>query len=336
MAESALRPVAGAAPRVTALLTSHNYAEYVPDALAGVLEQDYDGEVEIVVVDDGSTDGSRDVLAGYGDRIRVIAQENRGQLLALKEGLAASTGDVICLLDADDAWRPDRVRRVVEAFGDGTAWWVANGLAMCDERLRPTGTEVPPSGRPGPVSGDPVLFLERRAGTATSGLAFRRDLAVALVEAIEGLEGELTGALRYDADRLILALIGTLRRPGRQLAEPLTYYRRHGRQQFAGEARRIAMLERQVEVDLMVAEVMNRELGWSRVPTYVPKHQLILSGLRREGGRWRTLGRGLREAARLLRDAPGLALRQGLALVVAWAAPRWWLERLERRQGGAA
>lgn len=326
-------------PAVTALVTNHDYAEFLTDALDSVLAQEYPGALDVLVVDDGSTDRSLEVLAGYGDRIRVIRQDNRGQLLALRAGLAASTGDIVCLLDADDAWAPERVARVVDAFADGSTAWVANGLTYCDARLRPIGVEVPPAGRAGPVPGEriagaPVLYLERRAGTATSGLALRRDLACALVDAVDALERDLLPALRYDADRILLALIGALRRPGRQLALPLTYYRRHGRQQFAGERRQLDLLDRQIEVDLMAARVMDRRLGWSRVPTIVPKHRLVASALRREPGRWRLFLDGLGAAARLLPRRPVLAARQAAALTYAWLAPRRWLARLHGRYGG--
>ena len=322
-----------AEPRVTALVTSYDYGEFLAEALDSVLAQEYAGAIDVLVVDDGSTDGSLELLAAYGDRVRVIAQENRGQLLALREGLAAAEGEVICLLDADDAWTPDHVARAAAALGDGTSAWFASGLTLCDARLHPTGPVVPPAGGEGRVPGDPERFLERRAGTATSGLALRRELARELVAAIDGLERELVTALRYDADRILLALIGALRRPGWQTARALTYYRRHGRQQFAGDERRVALLERQVEVDLIAARVMDRWLRWGRVPTAVWKHRLVLSALTGAGGRTRTLVRGLAAAARLAPRFPALAARQGAAIVAAGLAPRRWLARLERRQG---
>lgn len=323
---------------VTALITNYDYAGYLGQAIDSVLDQEYPGPIELLVVDDGSTDHSDEVLARYGDRVRVIRQENRGQLLAMREGLAAGTGGIVCFLDADDAWTPDKVARVVAAMEREGAAWLAHGLRLCDADLRPLGVDVAPAGRPGVVPPEPVLFLERRVGTATSALALRADAARLLVEEIDRLTTEHAKELRYDADRALIALLGRARLPGYQLPDALALYRRHDRQQFAGgDGRtdaRIALLERQIAVDRLVGRILGDAPGGVRVPTPVYKHALIVATLRGGGGRWRLLLLGLEAAARLVPEAPRVALRQAAALVFAWAAPRRWLRRAARRAGG--
>jgi glycosyltransferase involved in cell wall biosynthesis len=101
--------------KVSILINNHNYQQYVAAAIQSALNQTYSA-VEVIVVDDGSTDGSRDVIAQFSDRVKTILKENGGQASAFNEGFAASQGDVICLLDSDDTFLPTKVEAVVGAF----------------------------------------------------------------------------------------------------------------------------------------------------------------------------------------------------------------------------
>ncbi|MFK5073749.1 glycosyltransferase family 2 protein, partial [Klebsiella pneumoniae] len=71
---------------------------------------------EVVVVDDGSRDNSRQVIAGYGQRIVAVFKANGGQASAFNAGFRAARGDIICLLDADDLFTVDKVERLVEIY----------------------------------------------------------------------------------------------------------------------------------------------------------------------------------------------------------------------------
>ena len=102
-------------PLVTALICAYNYAGYLPEAIDSALAQDY-ANLEVLVVDDGSTDETPAVLAAYGDRIRVVRQDNAGLNAATARGIAEARGELVALLDADDAWHPEKVRRQVELF----------------------------------------------------------------------------------------------------------------------------------------------------------------------------------------------------------------------------
>lgn len=103
-------------PAVTVLINSYNYGRFLGRAIDSVLEQDYPGEIEVLVVDDGSTDDTPDVAGRYGDGVRYIWKENGGQASALNRGFCEARGDIICLLDSDDYFYPEKVRLVVEAF----------------------------------------------------------------------------------------------------------------------------------------------------------------------------------------------------------------------------
>jgi glycosyltransferase involved in cell wall biosynthesis len=109
-------------PLVSVLVPNYNYQHYLPEAIESVLNQTYD-RWELIVCDDGSTDDSCQVVERYREkdpRISLIRQANGGPASALNRAYAASKGDVLCLLDADDAFRPAKLARVVERLAHST------------------------------------------------------------------------------------------------------------------------------------------------------------------------------------------------------------------------
>lgn len=103
------------APRVSVVMPAYNCAATVRDAVDSVLAQD-DIDLELIVVDDGSTDGTRDVLAGYGKRLRLLRQANAGPAAARNRALALARGEYIAFLDADDLWLPGKLRAQLDYF----------------------------------------------------------------------------------------------------------------------------------------------------------------------------------------------------------------------------
>ncbi len=104
-----------ARPRVSVIVTAFNLAHYLPAALDSALAQESPGgPIQIIVVDDGSTDNTQEVLAAYADRVEVIRQENGGLVKAVDTGLSAVRGEYVALLDADDEWPRDRLRHHAE------------------------------------------------------------------------------------------------------------------------------------------------------------------------------------------------------------------------------
>jgi len=94
--------------KVSVIIPTYNRGRYVTKAIDSVLAQTYK-DYEIIVVDDGSTDNTRDILASYRDKIRCIYQENMGASAARNTGIRASTGEWIAFLDSDDEWLPDKL-----------------------------------------------------------------------------------------------------------------------------------------------------------------------------------------------------------------------------------
>lgn len=110
-AESA-RPASTGSPRVSVVIPLYNCERHIGEALESVLQQTY-RDYEIIVIDDGSTDGSARVVHEFGDRVRYVYQANAGVSAATNRGVALSTGELIAFLDNDDVWLPTKLERQV-------------------------------------------------------------------------------------------------------------------------------------------------------------------------------------------------------------------------------
>jgi hypothetical protein len=99
-------------PLISIVIPNYNYQDYVGHAIESALGLDWPN-LEVIVIDDGSTDGSREVIARYGDRIKTILQENSGQLVGCNKGLALSRGEIVIFLDSDDLLHPQLAREVM-------------------------------------------------------------------------------------------------------------------------------------------------------------------------------------------------------------------------------
>ncbi|SEE13344.1 Glycosyl transferase family 2 [Rhizobiales bacterium GAS188] len=219
-------------PLVSVLINNYNYARFLGAAIDSVLHQDYPF-IEIVVVDDGSTDDSREIIAGYGDRIVSVLKANGGQGSAFNAGVVASRGEILCFLDADDVFFPGKVARVVEIFSrddlGSKPVMVHHFMAMmssADDGL---------AGRPhGRTHASPLnlyefakryRFLWNEAGP-TSALCINRRLADRIFPIPE--EG-----VRISADDFVIggaSLLGELH----SVEEKLAGYRIHGNNNWFG------------------------------------------------------------------------------------------------------
>lgn len=102
-------------PLVSVVIPNYNYAPYLRETIDSVLSQSY-APIEVVVVDDGSTDNSLEVLRAYGRSIKVIQQRNQGVSAARNLGVQESSGEYVAFLDADDVWLPTKVEKQVARF----------------------------------------------------------------------------------------------------------------------------------------------------------------------------------------------------------------------------
>lgn len=109
-------------PLVSIIICNYNHGRFLRDAIGSALGQTY-GHVEVIVVDDGSTDDSRAVIGEFAaaGSVKAIYQANQGQCAAYNAGFAASSGDIVLFLDADDLYLPDMAEHVVPAIDADTA-----------------------------------------------------------------------------------------------------------------------------------------------------------------------------------------------------------------------
>lgn len=103
------------APLVSVVVPAYNHGRYLPECIDSVLGQTYP-QIELIVLDDGSTDNTRDVLKSYAGRIHWETQPNCGQSATLNRGWSMSTGDLLTYLSADDVLYPDAISRAVAAL----------------------------------------------------------------------------------------------------------------------------------------------------------------------------------------------------------------------------
>lgn len=107
---------------VSVIITNFNYDQYLKDSIESVLNQTYQN-IEVIIVDDGSTDGSKEIILDYakkyGTLIHPVFKKNGGQASAFNSGFLKTNGEIITFLDSDDCWMPEKLERTVHAFSQG-------------------------------------------------------------------------------------------------------------------------------------------------------------------------------------------------------------------------
>jgi len=137
---------------LSVIITSHDYERYVGEAISSALA--LEGPSEVIVVDDGSTDGSCEVIASFGERITAIYTENRGQGAAQNSGFEASRGEAVMFLDADDVLLPRAATAIAAALSDRQVAKVHWSMPVIDAAGARTGELQDPELAEGDLSGE--------------------------------------------------------------------------------------------------------------------------------------------------------------------------------------
>ena len=219
-------PASRAPVLASVIVRSYNYRRFLGAAIESALAQTY-APLQVVVVDDGSTDGSQGLIESYGGRIRSILKENGGMASSLEAGLAGSDGEIVVYLDADDVLLPDAVMSAAAELNDPRAVKVHWPMVEIDETGLETGRILPriplAAGdlrqtmiAEGPMSGD---------GPPTSGNAWRRGFLENALPMPEPRRG-------FHADSYLHTL-AALRGRVAKVDRPLTLYRSHGSNEYS-------------------------------------------------------------------------------------------------------
>ncbi|MDK4736836.1 glycosyltransferase [Rhizobium sp. CNPSo 3490] len=312
-------------PTISVLINNYNYGCFLSRSIDSALRQRA-SDAEIIVVDDGSSDQSRSVLEGYDKQVKVLFQENQGQAAAINAAVKASSGDILCFLDADDWWAPGKLSATAAAFQSNPH------ASLVYHRLQPTQTDGSTAFKPIPrtlCSGDLSPRLARSAGwwpfPMTSAIAVRRSAWNAA--------GDIPEQFRISADAW---LTGTYPFLGDVVALPdsLGFYRIHNNNWYR-PVDDAAMLRKRMAHWRTVVDATNQFLsahglaGRLRLTDHFPYR---VASARLEGADARTrfrlgveglffagepnLLRRMREALRTARDLP----RRGQAVSLSESA----------------
>jgi glycosyltransferase involved in cell wall biosynthesis len=301
--------------KVSIVVVNHNYARFLQQAIDSALAQTY-RNIEVVVVDDGSTDDSSEVIKSYGNRIIPIFKENGGQSSCYFRGLAVSSGDLVLYLDADDFLYPRCLYEVVANWrqGDVKAHFYLDVVDEKGVRME----AVVPSGRLG--SGKEPLNMMRRFGAypspPASGNVFSRDFLTRILTAEN--ESQLGCFALTHADSIPIFAAPFF---GRVTTIPkvLGAYRRHSASASGGmtlvfeRETGLRVVEKEHEKDLL------RNRGWRIVTgvTAMPKMREP-SCLKRHFCYLRLAGHGLESTDNRLS-----LLAEGMVSVISWSGYSW-------------
>jgi glycosyltransferase involved in cell wall biosynthesis len=129
--------MAGPNPRFSIITPTLNQARFIQASINSVLQQEGVGEIELLVMDGGSTDGTLEILGSYGEQVKWVSEPDRGQSHAINKGIARARGTIVGWLNSDDLYRPGALYAVAECFDrNPTTQWVIGRCSIIDEEGR--------------------------------------------------------------------------------------------------------------------------------------------------------------------------------------------------------
>ena len=204
------------------LIDTYNHERFIEKAIVSVLEQDFPAsEREILVVDDGSTDGTTDIVRKFAPRVRLLCKENGGQASAFNAGIPECKGEIVAFLDGDDWWTREKLRRVADVFAKEPAvGFVGHGIieTFPDRTERVVAPDKDERLKLDSLAAARVFRL-RKSYLGTSRMALRTQLARNLLPVPE--------ALVIEADEYLFTLAAAMSEII-ILREALTHYHIHG------------------------------------------------------------------------------------------------------------
>ncbi len=250
---------------VSVLIDTYNHERFVEQAVVSVLEQDFpDAEREIIVVDDGSTDGTSEIVKKFEPRVRLLRKENGGQASAFNAGIPECKGEIVSFLDGDDWWAPGKLQAVADALAsEPSIGLVGHGI-----------TEVFPDG------GQHVQLLKEvhrfRVDSETGARTFRLRKSflgtsrMTIRAAVLRQIGRVPEALAIQADEYLFTLSGFFA-DVLILRESLTFYRLHAGNAFQVADGNTQALRRKQKVLESLAKSITAKLEEQKVKASVAR-----------------------------------------------------------------
>ena len=226
---------------VSVVMPCHNARPFVREAIDCVLGQSY-SQVELIAVDDGSTDDTRDILREYGTRIRLLEQRNQGPYPARNLGLQHATGEFVAFLDADDYWTPDFLQKMLATLASRPD----AALAYCGwQNVGISGPRSEPYIPPDYEQEDKVeAFLRAAAPWPIHAALVRKSV----LDEVGGFDTNWNTCMDYDLWLRVAAA-----RPIVRFPEVLAFYRHHDRGQITStqwrQARNVWLVKKKFIAD---------------------------------------------------------------------------------------
>jgi hypothetical protein len=248
-------------PLVSILIDTYNHEQFIEQAIRSVLDQDFPaGQREIIVVDDGSTDRTPEIVRKFAPQVRLIRKSNGGQASAFNAGIPECQGEIIAFLDGDDWWAGNKLSRVAQAMAaDPALGIVGHGIleSFPDGTLRSVAPDKSERLRLNSLAAARVFRL-RKSYLGTSRMTLRTSIARQILPVPE--------SLLIEADEYLFTLAAAL---GDLLIlqQPLTHYRLHGGNLYmaAGSAGG-GLLRKQRSMEALAAS-LQKELPRIGVPS---------------------------------------------------------------------
>src|ERR1700730_9785162 len=213
-------------PLVTAIVDTFNHEHFIEQALNSVLDQGFSAsDLEVLVVDDGSTDRTSVIVEKFAGRVQIVRKENGGQASAFNAAILEARGEIVAFLDGDDWWALGKLTKVAEVFANDAAVglvWHGGTQGFPDGRQRTEWLrEVSRFRLTSPEQAR--TFRMRKTFLGTSRMIYRREVLRQIGLVPEGLT--------FEADEYLFTLAGCFADVV-VLREPYTFYRLHDRNLF--------------------------------------------------------------------------------------------------------
>jgi hypothetical protein len=239
---------------VSVLIDTYNHERFIEKAIVSVLEQDFPAaQREIIVIDDGSTDGTPEIVRRFEPQVRYIRKNNGGQASAFNAGIPECRGEIIAFLDGDDYWLPGKLSRVMDVFANNPAVGLVGHAikeTLPDGSERISAPEKDERFRMDSLAAARVFRL-RRSYLGTSRMSVRAEVARRILP--------VPDALVIEADEYIFTMAAAMSETV-VLHEPLTCYVIHGNNLYVSAGFGTEALRRKMQVIVALAKALRAAL----------------------------------------------------------------------------